>query len=1181
MQIKRLRLSGFKSFVDPADLRIEPGLTGVVGPNGCGKSNLLEALRWTMGENSAKSLRGAGMEDVIFAGTATRPSRDFAEVSILAEIAGEETEVVRRIERGAGSAYRIDGKDVRAKDVSLLFADAATGAHSPALVSQGRISAVIAAKPADRRAMLEEAAGIAGLHVRRRDAEQKLRATEANLLRLDEVISDQEARAAALRRQARQAEKYRLLSAQIRVAEARMIFARWREAATAADAAKAEAAAAETRVAEAAEAQRAAAAYQTQATEALAQARAAALDARDRSGEIAHRLAGLRAEEQAVRRRLAELTQAAARITDDRTREGALAHDAADALARLEDERKALELAISRAAEDLPARETALADAERHARDAEVALAQALARQASEAADARVAHAAAGAARTRLDRAERDVAQVTAQIAALGDAAPLEAERDAAASVLATALQDTEAARTAQSEAETTERTAITARDAAQAARATARADLATLESEATALRKATERKGRDRLLDHVRAAPGYERALAAALGDDLEVGLDASATTYWSTPLPFLPSNVEAPLSTNVSLDDARDERGNGAPNQSPHPFVPSEVEAPPFTNAPLDDARDERAGERLHHHVTAPALLTPRLAHIIVVETDDQRPLAPGERLVTRTGQLRRWDGYIAKQSGAAAAERLERLNRLAAIDAALPAAREAVKDADATLAQHEAQITTARTNAQTARTQLTKADTTARDARARQDRATTQIERLAGLRADLDARAARTTSERDEAARDHTAATTALATLPDTSATAATVATLQRDAADRRAAVADARAARTATERAGEDARARLTTAQADVKSWRARAGDAARRIADMAKREAEIAAEAAEIASKPDEIASKVTQTTTEHDTARTLAEQLASAERAAEAALKKSEETARTTGEALAQARETRAATAARAENQELRRVEMGRVSGERFECPAVVLPEKIGFPSAEVRGPQEESAAHDKLTLDRERIGPVNLVAEQELADLEAGAIGNAAEREELGLAVNRLRGSIGTLNREGRQRLLAAFEAVNGHFRRLFTTLFDGGQAHLELIDSDDPLEAGLEIMAQPPGKRLQSLTLLSGGEQALTAVALIFGLFLTNPAPICVLDEVDAPLDDANIERFCDLLDRMSRETQTRYLIVTHNAVTMSRMHRLFGVTMIERGVSRLVSVDLQAAETLLAAE
>ena len=248
---------------------------------------------------------------------------------------------------------------------------------------------------------------------------------------------------------------------------------------------------------------------------------------------------------------------------------------------------------------------------------------------------------------------------------------------------------------------------------------------------------------------------------------------------------------------------------------------------------------------------------------------------------------------------------------------------------------------------------------------------------------------------------------------------------------------------------------------------------------------------------------------------------------------------------------------------------------------ERFECVPQRLPEKLGFDPEQSPTPTPKSAMLEKLTADRERIGPVNLVAEQELAEIDEERTRGAAEAEELTQAIHRLRGSIGSLNREGRVRLLDAFEKVNTHFRSLFTTLFEGGQAHLELVESDDPLEAGLEIMAQPPGKRLATLTLLSGGEQALTAIALIFALFLTNPAPICVLDEVDAPLDDANVERFCDLLDRMTRETDTRYLIVTHNAVTMSRMHRLYGVTMIEKGVSRLVSVDLGGAETLLAAE
>jgi chromosome segregation protein len=280
-------------------------------------------------------------------------------------------------------------------------------------------------------------------------------------------------------------------------------------------------------------------------------------------------------------------------------------------------------------------------------------------------------------------------------------------------------------------------------------------------------------------------------------------------------------------------------------------------------------------------------------------------------------------------------------------------------------------------------------------------------------------------------------------------------------------------------------------------------------------------------------------------------------------------------------ERSADTRERRAAAAARAEAQQGRSAELARASVERFECVPQRLPEKLAFSPDEIREADAEAATLERLTAERERIGPVNLVAERELAELEESHSKGAAEAEELTQAIHRLRGSIGNLNREGRVRLLDAYEKVDAHFRRLFTTLFEGGQAHLELVESDDPLEAGLEIMAQPPGKRLSTLTLLSGGEQALTAIALIFALFLTNPAPICVLDEVDAPLDDANVERFCELLDRMTQETDTRYLIVTHNAVTMSRMHRLYGVTMIEKGVSRLVSVDLGAAETLLAAE
>ncbi|MDB5678156.1 chromosome segregation protein SMC, partial [Sphingomonas bacterium] len=1076
MQIKRLRLSGFKSFVDAADLRIETGLTGVVGPNGCGKSNLLEALRWTMGENSPKSMRSAGMDDVIFAGTDSRPARDFAEVSILAEIDGGETEVVRRIERGAGSAYRIDGRDVRAKDVALLFADAATGAHSPALVSQGRIGAVIAAKPAERRAMLEEAAGIAGLHVRRKDAEQKLRATEANLVRLDEIMSDQEARANALRRQARQAERYRELSDKIRIAEGRMIFARWRDAAAAADAAKAEAAECEEKVVLAAEAQRAATAYQQAATGALAEARGAALAAREASSEAAHVLAGLRAEHAAAERRIVELAEQVGRIAEDRTREGALAVDAAEALARLDAETKALATRADEAAARLPALDATLAEAERAARDADVALAQAMSRQAAELADVRVAEAAAAAAKARHDRALRDQASLSHETEALGDTQPLRDERARAAKARSDALDSAETARATRTRADADERSAQEARDRAEVARAGARAELATIESELLALEKATRSAKGDRLLDHVRAAPGYERALAAALGDDLETGLDAKADRYWA-----------------------------GA---APQPG-------------------DPQAGAlaRLGDHVEAPAALARRLAQVLVADKDDGQPLAVGQRLVTLAGTLRRWDGYVAKSGGAAAAAQLERVNRVAALTKKRPAAQGAVEKANGQLDDAERRIAAARAEAAAARASLERADTAARDAARAEDRATAQLERIEAQRADLDTRTRRLAAELAEAEAELKRAEATRAALPNGANTRVEVAQLQTEAEARRANASNARADRAQVDRAIAADRERLAAADAEAKGWKARAGEAAKRIADMARREQQLATEAEAAEARPAALAAQIAENETGHADLRAAADTAAAAEREAETRLRATDETAQAAAEALSLAREARAGAAARAENQDLRRTEMTRLSGERFACPPPLLGERIGFDIEKVGDPQDESVAHDKLLVDRERIGPVNLVAETELAELDSARLDAAGERDELGQAVNQLRGSIGTLNREGRQRLLAAFEAVNGHFQRLFSTLFEGGAARLELVDSDDPLEAGLEIMAQPPGKKLQSLTLLSGGEQALTAVALIFGLFLTNPAPICVLDEVDAPLDDANIERFCDL--------------------------------------------------------
>ena len=1137
MRIRRLKLSGFKSFVEAAELRIQPGLTGVVGPNGCGKSNLLEAIRWAMGESSPKSLRGGGMDDVIFAGTATRPARDFAEVSILVERdAGDEgageSEVTRRIERGAGSAYRIDGRDVRAKDVSLLFADAATGAHSPALVSQGKIGAVIAAKPVERRQLLEEAAGISGLHARRKDAEQKLRATEANLARLAEILGDQEQRAAQLRRQARAAERYRKLTEQIRGVEGRLLHARWTEAERSAEAATAEATAAAEEVDRIHEAIVEAQAAHERAAAELNARRTALGELREHGHELAHELATARARRDTVARRLAELDRLDESLTGDIQREEALKGDAARAIGNLEEERAA----IARRLEDSEAHSARIAAelsaAETASREAEAALAELLARQAAMRAERRVAEAALEAAKAQLARTEAERQKLAEQYQALGDGgAQLRTKADAEAKA-ASASETLAAAEKRRVEAEQGRAAAAEERDAAESRLASARAALSAARSEHDALARALEHGG-GAAIASLRAEPGYERALAAALGEDADAAIGGDGPRRWQ--------------GSDVLAGD---------------PGLPAGTKC-------------------LADHAEAPKELLRRLKQVAVVDEDNGQPLAVGQRLVTRDGRLRRWDGFVASGTGAAAAERLLRANRLAALAGELPGIEAAVAGAAAERDRVLAEMERCRQEAEEARTAALAAERDAREAARAIDVAAAAFERIEAQRANLEQRQADLQPVLGAAAEALAAAELSLGSLPDPSAIEHQVEAARGKAATAASAVADKRAE--AATRARETAadRARSSTAAREQTEWRKRLADAEQRLASTIERQNQQAGERFDLRKEPAELDAKIGELEQANDHSQVRIGEATVAEREAEEAVITAAQAVSAANESSADTRERRAAAAARAEAQQARSAEFARSSVDKFEVVPQRLPEKLGFYADQPRNADEEAATLERLTSERERIGPVNLVAEAELAELDAARTKGAEEAEELTQAIHRLRGSIGNLNREGRVRLLEAYEKVDTHFRRLFTTLFEGGQAHLELVESDDPLEAGLEIMAQPPGKRLSTLTLLSGGEQALTAVALIFAIFLTNPAPICVLDEVDAPLDDANVERFCELLQRMVQETDTRYLIVTHNAVTMSRMDRLYGVTMIEKGVSRLVSVDLGGAETLLAAE
>ena len=1140
MRFRRLKLSGFKSFVEPAELRIEPGLTGVVGPNGCGKSNLLEAIRWVMGEGSPKSLRGGGMEDIIFAGTATRPARDFAEVSLLIERdaaeadndSSSESEVTRRIERGAGSAYRIDGRDVRQKDVSLLFADAATGAHSPALVSQGRIGAVISAKPVERRMMLEEAAGISGLHARRKDAEQKLRATEHNLQRLDELLTEQEARASALRRQARAAERYRALTDKIRLAEGKLIYARWAEADRAAAEAAEQAKACEVEVARLQQAMHVAQQLQEQAASALAEKREASIAARDAGRTLAHELATARAKRDTVVRRLAELERLAQALSAETAREVALKADAAKAIETLDQERRAIEERLADA-ETIAARIAAeLTQAETVSREAEAALAAVLAREAAMRAERRVADAALEAAQAQAARVSAENERLGQQLAGIGDGAAERAQIEQSKQASDVAARQLAEAEAALASAEQQRAEAATARDEAESSLAAARAALSAARAERDALARALDHGGAAALAE-LKAAPGYERALAAALGEDIEAVLGSEGPRRWQ-----------------------------GSEPQAGDPQLAAGL-------------------DRLLDHVDAPGALRRRLAQVGVAEADTGQPLAVGQRLVTRDGVMRRWDGFVSVGGGAAAAERLLRANRLAEIDRQLPGLEQAVADAQSARDAAVSAVETHRQDAEAARAAAATAESAGRDATRAGDAAMAALERLDAQRAALEERRTDLAPLAEAAAESVEVARRNLAALPDPDTLRAEVESARATASAAGEAVADCRA-RSAT-RARETAtdRERHAAAGRESGEWRTRSLQAEQRLAETAARAMAMEEEQEELADEPERHATEIERLEKASGESEAEIARTAEAERNAQEAVAIAAKALTEAGEAFAAAREARAGAVARADAQVARRMEYAGICGEKFECPPPLLPGKLGFDADQLGDPEGEREMLERLTAERERIGPVNLVAEQELSELDTSREANVAEKEELAQAIHRLRGSIGSLNREGRVRLLEAFEKVNAHFRSLFTTLFDGGQAHLELVESDDPLEAGLEIMAQPPGKRLQSLTLLSGGEQALTAVALIFALFLTNPAPICVLDEVDAPLDDANVDRFCDLLDRMTGETDTRYLIVTHNAVTMARMHRLYGVTMIERGVSRLVSVDLGGAEELLAAE
>ena len=858
MEFKKIELTGFKSFVEKTSFFIEKGLTGIVGPNGCGKSNIVEAIRWCMGETSAKSMRGTGMEDVIFSGTANKTSKNIAEVSLILDNSDKDGPiqykelnsiyVKRRIVKDKGSRYFINDKEVRARDVQTLFADLSTGAHSPSMISQGRIGALVTAKPTDRKAILEEAAGISGLHVRRHESELRLNSAENNLKRADELKRQQEKQLENLKKQALEASKYKLISEEIKKIEAGLYYIKLME---------------------------------------IEKERSSS---KEIASEADDEISGLTIEINHNNNLLEEENIKLKPLRDQNI-------EILSKLQRLNLEFQSLE------------------DEEKRAKT----------------------------------------------------------EKDRLSTSENTIEMDIEREKNIISDAQSNEK------------------------------RLNEEKNG---LIDTEKKYYDLEKQTQL----DLQIATEELKKEQ---------DKLER-ISKNLSLNSQGKEFINYLNN----------------INQNLENAK------------------------IYLENNENKKALDAIDNIILSVkNETKKFKTATEKNS----------INEITELTNKIKLSQE--KYASALSKHHSIQTETVRRQA-------------------------------------------------------------------------------------------------------------RIKNIDIEIQNWKNLKFNSEKMAKELLSRVDKIKVEIENIAKLPETIAIKKGQlmenTSTTENEKQSLSNQLAQAE----VKYQEINKQLKIVEEKMMLARENKARSGATVEGLENRKKDLlSRIKNdlninEKNLLINSNLKDLTTFPNV-----IEQEDKLDAKKNQREQLGSVNLRADDETEQYKTTIKKMEQDREDLVSAIAKLRASINELNQKGRERLLEAFEKVNRKFNEVYTKLFSGGNAKLELIDSDDPLEAGLEMLVSPPGKRLQSITLLSGGEQALTALSLTFAVFLTSPAPICILDEVDAPLDDANVTRFCALLNELTKTTTTKFIIITHHALTMSRVDRLYGVTMPEKGVSQLVSVDLEKAEELVA--
>ena len=1139
MKFQSVRISGFKSFLEPTEIQMNRGLTGVVGPNGCGKSNIVEAIKWIMGENSARQMRGDGMDDVIFSGTNERPSRNFAEVSIKLDNSEkkapaifnhyDEIEITRKIEREKGSVYRVNGKQVRARDIQLIFADNGTGARSSGIVGQGRIAQIIDSNPEDRRVILEEAANIKGLHSRRHEAELKLKGASDNLDRLSDIEQTYKEQLIELEKQGRKAARYRSVGERIRKAEATLFFNLMNNA-------KKEANDLDIQL--------------KNANEDVSQGQIKVAEHTKSQLHLANKIPDLKKDEaekaatlqtlnitkikldeekSSAQNALQNIINQINLINNDIARESEIKEDAKKSLSTLLTEEKNLK----EDSENFSTKITKATDLVKKLRSISDAADDKLSTITSEIYSIK---SDKSDLEKRINNLKQKIEVTQNQLANFNiedDKNRFKLDKEKIINLKKLIQENNQLNDGYKVELEKLEK--LETRLIEEKNTAVFEFNKVNLEFDSLSTLLGRDTLNSNTLEKTIGNINNLEEAIGSVLGETLLAPIlsdDQSTenTTYW------------------------RDDFKTISPASLPESVIPIVTK------------------------ITKSSILDTALKGVGIVNNKEiafklQKKLTFGQALTTPSGGLWRWDGFVQPQGVQNSySERLQQIARLRLLQNKLPYLEENKSLSEKRLDECFNNIKKYKDDLSNLQVKLSSLISESNQLELQNTKVESKLLSSEALIKELKNTERMSLEELSELEKEFNNSLN----LPSLLAEELKV---RNNADQSRNELTDAMAAEQRIKSEESFQSRNLIQLGHQKENWKVREEEAKTRLISLEERLKTSQDEKNRLSTLPESFEKKEVELNIKIEEAisnrNIAADQLVKNETSlndADKQVREAEKVVSTLREEMIKIEALLNLSKAKIQNIEERVFEKLKMKSTELNKFINTKEEDQPIKSIEIL-----EKTLQRLLNERETLGAVNLRAEDEMNEMLNKIEVMSKERVDLEEAIAKLRSGIFELNKEGRQRLKESFEEVNENFKQLFQKLFGGGNAELRLVGNEDPLQAGLEVLASPPGKKMQLLSLLSGGEQALTAISLIFSVFLCNPAPICILDEVDAPLDDTNVGRFCDLLNQIVDETNTYFMVITHHRLTMAKMDRLFGVTMEQKGISKLVSVDLEQASRI----